>query len=169
MISFFPSEGKHEPVIYTYMYMSHSVPTIIKWETHHSQNEILTMGNSKVGSETPFATLHHPSAVVHVTMACHHWKLTTLWPARRVVHHWPARSACLPSASKKTRGSGGSARSRRDSLVSEFGDVCKNSIIAILSWGRKQKIPPERLELYCHEAMRFSSKTVSDVTCDMYP
>ena len=34
---------------------------------------------------------------------------------------------------KKTTGSGGSARSRRDSLVSEFGDVCKNSIVAILS------------------------------------
>ena len=38
-------------------------------------------------------------------------------------------------------------------------------IQSLLYWveGRKQKIPPERLELYCHEAKRFSSKTVSDV------
>lgn len=64
---------------------------------------------------------------------------------------------------KKTTGSGGSARSRRGSLVSEFGDVCKISLL--LSWGRKQKIPQNDWNLI---AMRLSSKTVSDVTCDMY-
>ena len=80
-------------------YMSHSVPIITKWETHHPKRKSLPWGILRwvPKHHLPHCTTHPP--ICHVTMACHHWKLTTLWPAR-VVHHWPARSACLPSASQ---------------------------------------------------------------------
>ena len=88
----FPNEGKHEHVKimhvsqFPYNYQMGN-PPFPKWNPYK--------GNSGVCSETPFKphrTTHPP--ICHDTMACHHWKLTTLWPAR-TVHHWPARSAFL--------------------------------------------------------------------------